>query len=87
MAWIRFRRLSFITHSMQGWWWAKRYNYPSDEHAVRIPVYAWVDAEAAAPKLAQAELTAPPQTMARPTVTGERLVQHDEPFAAFLVDA
>ena len=41
-----FRRMSFMTYGMQGWWWARRHGYPGDEHGVRVPVYGWVDAEA-----------------------------------------
>lgn len=47
MALFGFRKLSFITHGMQGWWWAFRYSYPGEPHGVRIPVYGWADAEAA----------------------------------------
>jgi len=47
MALFGFRKMSFVTHGMQGWWWASRYSYPGDDHGVRIPVYGWVDAEAA----------------------------------------
>lgn len=41
------RRRSLLTHGFIGWWSARRHAYPGDEHGVRIPVYGWVDAEAA----------------------------------------
>jgi hypothetical protein len=41
------RRRSLLTHGFVGWWSARRHAYPGDEHGVRIPVYGWVDAEAA----------------------------------------
>ena len=47
MAFFGFRKMSFMTHGMQGWWWASRHSYPGDEHGVRVPVYGWVDAKAA----------------------------------------
>lgn len=41
------RRRSLLTHGFIGWWSSRRHAYPGDEHGVRIPVYGWVDAEAA----------------------------------------
>ncbi len=41
------RRRSLLTHGFVGWWSARRHAYPGDEHGVRVPVYGWVDAEAA----------------------------------------
>ena len=47
MAFDFLRRRSLLTHGFVGWWSARRHAYPGDEHGVRIPVYGWVDAEAA----------------------------------------
>ena len=47
MAFGFLRRRSLLTHGFVGWWWATRHNYPGNDHAVRIPIYGWVDAEAA----------------------------------------
>jgi hypothetical protein len=47
MAFEFLRRRSLLTHGFVGWWSARRHAYPGDEHGVRIPVYGWVDAEAA----------------------------------------
>jgi hypothetical protein len=47
MAFQFLRRSSLLTHGFVGWWSARRHAYPGDEHGVRIPVYGWVDAEAA----------------------------------------
>lgn len=33
-----------VTHGALGWWWARRYGYPTDAHGVEVPLYGWVEA-------------------------------------------
>ena len=78
-----------MTHGKQGWWWASRHAYPSDDHAVHIPVYGWVDAEAVEAAKAvergtvQAVLPAP---LADPAPTIQS-IDSDDRIAAFPIRA
>lgn len=90
MALFGFRKLSFITHGMQGWWWAIRYSYPGDEHGVRIPVYGWADAEAAvsaARSPAQALLSEPATIVPASINEAARSVDSDDRVATFPIRA
>ena len=89
MALLRFRRISFITHGMRGWWWASRHNYPGDEHGVRIPIYGWVDAETAEPVPGSLAPSAPAVTASTaPSVSaGAMSAFAKDPFETLLIDA
>ncbi len=89
MALLRFRRMSFITHGMRGWWWASRYSYPGDEHGVRIPIYGWVDAETAQPVLGSLvpSATALTASNADSVLAGAVSARATDPFNTLLIDA
>lgn len=84
-----FGKMSIVTHGFKGWWWASRHGYPGDEHGVRIPVYGWVDTEAA--ETAEVAVRAPTQTIVpEHSATGttsinaaDRSVDYDDRIAHF----
>ena len=81
------RRNSLLTHGFVGWWWARRHAYPGDEHAVRVPVYGWVDAEVAA-AAERADRTGSQATQLAPgvgptTEAGMPLPRTDDRIATF----
>lgn len=89
MARFGFGRMSVVTHGMQGWWWAKRYAYPSDDHGVSVPVYGWVDAEAveAAKAVERATVQAVlPAPQADPAPMSQSIASDDR-IAAFPIRA